>query len=702
MSEKKKLKIAFLWHMHQPFYFDPQRNEFAMPWVRLHALKDYLDMPLMAAEHDIKATFNLVPSLLDQIELYCNGYTDRHQYLSRIPPMELTYDQKKEILLTFFSAHYPTMIEPYTRYRQLYRKYESCGTDIRLAVNIFSSTEIRDLQVWSNLVWIDPMFREDPPVSHLIRKERDFTEGDKAALLDFQIELMKKIIPAYQDLNEKGNIEVSFTPYYHPILPLLIDNECAREAINDIVLPENHFKHPEDARWHIKESIKKYSDVFGGKLRGMWPSEGSVSEEMLKIIAEYDLKWIATDEAILQQSFLKSGKDSRSVSACHPFSFDIAPDVLVFFRNHALSDKIGFVYSDWDAEKAVSDFIKNICSLKTPPDGVIPIILDGENAWEYFPDDGIRFLRLLYRTLNDDERIEIITLDEAAETLQPIKVSRLFAGSWINHNFRIWIGHKEDNCAWDLLYNARKTLTEYEKNNPGVDPEKIQKAWKQIYIAEGSDWCWWYGDDHLGSHNKEFDKLYRLHIAAVYRILGLEVPSEVLKPIHQREIDTFTSQPESLITPEIDGFLTHYYEWSGAGNYDCWKVGGAMHRVEVIAKSIYFAYDYESFYIRLDFAKDIDLIEKGNFKAVIDFVGKGKKEIKLEPTFQQTGEGFIYSFRKILEIGFPRKAILENGYGELEFNILLYSGSGLLEKWPIDEPIKVVLPEKDKEIFWQV
>ncbi|MCX6827037.1 MAG: glycoside hydrolase family 57 protein, partial [candidate division Zixibacteria bacterium] len=584
MPENYKLKVAILWHMHQPFYLNPENNRLVMPWVRLHGLKDYLDMPLLAAEYDnLKVTFNLVPSLLDQIQMYCDGYLDRHLELSRIPARLLTPDEKKEILATFFTGYPVNMIDAYTRYRQLYRKKEGCGSNMNLAADIFSTAEWRDIQVWSNLVWIDPLFRREEPFHGYFEKGRDYSEEEKQQLLDGQISLLKRIIPTYQELYRQRKIDVSFTPYYHPILPLLIDTESAKEALSGIDLPANRFCYPEDARWQIQQSIEKFRLLFGQNPVGMWPSEGSVSEETLKIISEAGIKWVATDQDILYQSLLKSGLDSKKFSPHGVYICNSAPNLRLFFRDRGLSDKIGFVYSSWDSEKAVNDFIQSLKKIREFLVGnldnvIVPIILDGENAWEYYPKDGTDFLKKLYLALSSDDQLETVFLSDVANAMEPTRLPALMAGSWINHNFRVWIGHSEDNAAWDTLFAARKTLVEYQKNNPGTDPQKLEKAWKQIYIAEGSDWCWWYGDDHQSANSDQFDLLFRTHISAVYTAIGLNPPTSLLKPLHYEKEESYLTLPESLITPKLDGLLTHYYEWSGAGHYDCRRIGGVDRR----------------------------------------------------------------------------------------------------------------------------
>ena len=694
--------------MHQPIYCEPNARRLAMPWVRLHALKDYLDMPLHAAAYEnIRVTFNLVPSLIDQLELYLDGGTDRHLELSRKRAEDLPDDEKLEILETFFSANPTQMIEPFNRYRTLYRKYMRDINHKKTLPALFSSSEIRDLQVWSNLVWIDPLFREEEPVRTLFARKKDYTEEEKNSLLDWQLEFMKRIIPTYRNLLQQGKIDVSFTPYYHPILPLLCNIESAREALPSIKLPRESFVHPEDAEKQIVMAQDKYRELFGRPLVGMWPSEGSVSEEVLRLMMKLGVNWTATDEEILYHSLLKSNLP-REHNPLHAV-YDYGPGMKMLFRDHNLSDRIGFVYSGWSADKAVADFVEYIKNLRNLlrdrlDEVVVPVILDGENAWEFFPNDGTEFLKLFYRTLNDDPEIETVTFTEAAEKLPSRQLPAVLAGSWINHNFRIWIGHHEDNSAWDLLSRARKMLVNFQTENPGCDPEKIKTAWKQIYIAEGSDWCWWYGDEHQGMHNDEFDRIFRQHLAAVYGALGREVPGELHKPIHGAESTSFTILPYDMVTAQIDGRVTHFYEWAGSGYFDCLKAGGAMHRVERYISGIHFAYDHNQFYIRLDFCnkKNIELLK--DMKIVLAFFLS--KPLVLE--FKAGADGFKgeisgryqYALEEMFELAVDRSFIWPESYGLMSFNVTLYEGDRILESWPENDPIQFEIPEKNKEIFW--
>ena len=460
------LKVAFLWHMHQPYYRDPATGKMFLPWVRLHSLKDYYDLPARAGSFDrLKMTFNLVPSLIEQIDLYCRQQTsDRHLDLTRKPTNLLTRREKTEIFKIFFTAHPDTMIEPYGRYSRLYRKLKDCNMDAELAARTSSAEEIRDLVVWSNLVWIDPIFRRQSPFKELWEKAEKFTEEDKNLLVEAQFKIMTGIIPAYKSLLEAGKIEISFTPYFHPILPLLCDTDAARESLPGITLPKNRFCYPEDAEKQVALAVEMYREKFGRDLTGMWPSEGSISEQMAPILVRHGIQWMASDEQVLYGSMTKSGMSTDKASPHGVYQHPTENgSIKIFFRDHALSDRIGFVYSGWDEEKAADDFINQLHNLRQTlgdrvENAVVPVILDGENCWEYYRNDGDAFLNLLFEKLNRDEQIETVTMGEACRSLPSVGLKNIQAGSWINHNFRIWIGHAEDNIAWDILWEARRTL----------------------------------------------------------------------------------------------------------------------------------------------------------------------------------------------------------------------------------------------------
>ncbi|MEW6049640.1 MAG: glycoside hydrolase family 57 protein [Candidatus Zixiibacteriota bacterium] len=708
MTTSAPIKVAILWHMHQPNYREPGSDRLAMPWVRFHALKDYLDMPLLAAEFpNVKTTFNLVPSLLDQLELYQNGGVDRHLELSRLKPEDLNPSLKLEILDSFFSAFPENMIKPYSRYWELYNKARRSDGQKNILPALFSSVEMRDLQVWSNLVWIDPMFRQEEPLKTLFEKKKQFTEAEKEALLQWEIEYLHRIIPTYKRLMNEGRIEISFTPYYHPILPLLCDTNSALEASPGMRLPDKRFQHPEDADKQVAMAVDKFRALFGREMTGMWPSEGSVSEQVLDILHSRGIQWAASDEEILHHSLTKGGQTKISSPPHHVYEY--RNGLRLFFRDHGLSDRIGFVYSGWKPERAVADFVNHLKLIRSAlanelKDAVVPVILDGENCWEYYPNDGVEFLTLFYQTLGEDPEIELVTMSEAATKVTPRPLRSLFAGSWINHNFRIWIGHPEDNQAWDLLTRTRDTLERFAVEHPDFDKSKIARAWNQVFIAEGSDWCWWYGDEHHSPDRDQFDKIFRRHLVAVYELLGLEIPIDLLKPIIGGSVETYTVLPEAMVTASIDGRISHFYEWTGAGQFDCLKAGGAMHRVDRLIQRVWFAYDREQFYIRLDFAdkKRLHLLTKP--KLLVHLFTPGP--LVMEVTGDKTGfsrgsaEAVKYACDDIMEIQISRPAIWPNGFGPLGFCVSLFEQEQRLEIWPEIEPIQLEIAEVNKETFW--
>ncbi|TET95440.1 MAG: hypothetical protein E3J26_02805, partial [Candidatus Zixiibacteriota bacterium] len=419
------------------------------------------------------------------------------------------------------------------------------------------------------------------------------------------------------------------------------------------------------------------------------------------------IKWAATDEEILYYSLKKSALKPAENSPHTVYEY--GPGLRLFFRDHALSDRIGFVYSGWEADKAAADFIGHLKNIRAAvidriENTVVPIIMDGENAWEYFPNDGHDFLKELYRRLNDDPEIQTVTMTEAAENVTPRQLPALYAGSWINHNFRIWIGHPEDNAAWGLLSKARKTLVQFEKDNPEYDRKKIAAAWRQIYIAEGSDWCWWYGDEHRGSDNEEFDRIFRRHLTAVYNYLGLDVPFEFLNPIYRSDMAPKATLPDMLLTPTIDGYHTHFYEWAGAGTFDCLAGGGAMHRVDRYISKIYFAYDHDRLYICLDFVSRGGLELIGQLSFLLTFFTPQTKLVRLHIDKDQTTGGeagkFRYCLGDVLEVAVERTFLWPDGYGPLGFTVTVLDGEENLETQPEGEPVKLDVYKQNKELFW--
>jgi len=587
--------------MHQPFYKDLVTGEYVLPWVRLHAIKDYYDMVAILDDFKcIKQTFNLVPSLLEQLEEYVNGNAmDRHLEVTLKNPGDLSFDDKVFMLQNFFMANWDTMVNPYKRYYELLLKRGRFVTlpDIKSVAKRFTDGELLDLQVWFNLTWFGNIYKsKDQVINGLIEKGKNFTVEDKAALMAKQREVMSKIIPKYKELSEKGQIELTVTPYYHPILPLLLDTNSAREAMHNIKLPQNRFRHPEDAKYQIEEAVKYAKKIFGKPPAGMWPSEGSVSQDIIPLVSNAGIRWIATDEEVLSKSLGREVSKGRTLSSAELFKpYVIEKDnckLDIIFRDHNLSDLVGFTYSKWDPRDAASDLIMHINNIRNslPDDGknyLVSIILDGENAWEYYKNNGWDFLCALYEKLSSEPNIRTVRVSDFLDENPPAdKLHHLFSGSWINHNFRVWIGHEEDNAAWDHLARARLAL----ENTHNMDP----LAWKELYIAEGSDWCWWYGDDHSSENDETFDMLFRKHLKNIYHLIGKPYPQNLDVPIKQRPAIRPIREPAYIVTPVLDGEITNYYEWLSAGYYDIGKLKGAMHQAETVIKGIYYGFDTHS------------------------------------------------------------------------------------------------------------
>jgi alpha-amylase/alpha-mannosidase (GH57 family) len=733
ISDSPVLSVAFLWHMHQPYYKDARTGQYKMPWVRLHGLKDYYDMAaVLDGFPQIRQTFNLVPSLIEQIEDYAhNRASDDHLALTERPAGELSDGEKEKILSGFFNCSLGTMIDPYPRFRELFRKRGEDLQDLGRKVRDFDLQDFLDLQVWSNLAWIDPIFRQDPFIRGLFTKGRDFTEEDKKGLLLKEREILAQILPKYRELQDRGQIEITFSPYFHPIMPLLCDTAVARLALPQIQLPEERFCHPEDAEDQIRQGLELCKKVFGKSPQGMWPSEGSVSEQIVPLAAKSGVKWIATDEEILFLSLLREkaarGKptpaDSRALYK--PYRITVEGEKLsILFRDHTLSDLIGFVYSKWDPEQAASDFIRRLHGIRESipreelANSVVSIILDGENCWEYYGNDGHDFLSALYTRLSEDKLIRTTTIsDFLSGSGKPQRLTHLFPGSWINHNFRIWIGHPEDNLAWDLLKKARDAVVAFEQKTQETDETKeiSRKAWKEIYIAEGSDWNWWYGDEHQGPGTEEFDRLFRSHLLYVYELIGQDPPEELYHPIKSQAVSTHFLPPTGYLRPTIDGKKSHYYEWQEAGFFDTLKAGGTMHQVSSLVSGIYFGSDENNIYFRVDTAVSAVEFDREGYGVTFELLQPPRYKISFkdrkasllkrmnESEWKLISSDLEFAFVKILELAVPITLLEFEEKKEIWFRLIGERQGKEMGKWPALDVIKFDLPsQKGEPIFWEV
>ena len=506
--------------MHQPYYKDILTNESEMPWVRLHGTKDYLDMlRILDKFPKIEQTINLVPSLLEQIEDYeQNKVKDKYLELSYKPTAKLTPEEKTFVLDNFFHINKERILSLFPRYFELYNK--------RSAEQEFSTQDILDLEVLFNLAWIDPSFREeDAQLRALTYKARFFSEEDKLIILNKQLEILKQIIPAYKKACSGERVEITVTPFYHPILPLLYSTNSAKDANPKALLPKIKFSHPQDAEDQINDAVKFYQSRFKKAPRGMWPSEESVSQEIIPLIAQAGIKWIVTDEEIIFKSLGRKKRDTDILYEPH-FVKNGRSSLNIVFRDRNLSDLIGFVYQGWKTETAVDDFmihLENISTAFKKKDVLVTIAMDGENAWEFYPNDGIDFLELLYSRLSESKIVKTTTISNYLKKF-PAKyeIKHLATGSWIYGEFGKWIGNPYKVKAWEWLATARKELEDAK-----IEEEKKALAWKQMYILEGSDWFWWYGEDPHGG----FDKLFRRHLSNFYKLIGKAEPDYLAAPL---------------------------------------------------------------------------------------------------------------------------------------------------------------------------
>lgn len=733
MASDQPLAVAFLWHMHQPDYREPQTGAAVLPWVRLHATKDYLDMLLWLERFPtLSLTFNFTPCLLEQIRAYASGtFSDLHFELSRKSPAELTRPEKLQALDFFFQLPLETMVKPYRRFHQLWLAKNHFRHPEQALVH-FSPQEWLDLQVWANLTWIDPAFRTDPELSALFYKAENFTAADKHLVLQKQQEIIGQIIPTLKRLLATGRLEITFSPFNHPILPLLMDLENARESQPNAGLPALMFNWPEDAEAQISKACNLYENLFGQPLRGMWPSEGAVCQALIPLFAKHRIRWIATDEWIWHNSAKSESPILSEKTSAKPYG--TKPDlyqpwlaeqdgqqVALFFRDQILSDRIGFVYHAWEPDKAASDFIDHLHQLRkrlqhsSLKRAIVPIILDGENAWEYFPDDGNSFLESLYNQLTTAPLLRTTSFSAFLNNhSEPPKIKKLFAGSWVGHDFHIWIGEPHTNRAWDYLAQTRADLEHYcqnQVNNSNTAPE----AWRHLYVAEGSDWFWWYSSQHQGRPTALFDKLFRAHLMEVYRLIDQIAPVKLLEPIFSPDKAGETQRaPSQPIRPVIDGHLTHFYEWAGAGDYSCITSLPAMHRGQWLLSHIYYGFDEKTFYIRCDFNSGIMPEQIMNLYWQIEIweprrlrITNNRSRIELlKPLADLRWEAIlapdvIWQIGSIVEIALPLHLLDTPPSQEIAFSIALKDKAGLAEIWPQNTTIRVLIPREPQIVYWE-
>src|SRR6266487_4155099 len=678
----KRVHLVLLWHMHQPQYRDPESGRYVLPWTRLHALKDYWGMVEMLREFpDFHATFNIVPSLGMQLEEYASGNFNEPWFsLAFKNAEELTREDKAEIIARAFQLNQERLMSRWPRLVELHEWSRPAGGAQALVT--FTPRDWRDLQLLSQLAWMDESWLEkDDVVSRLASKGKDYSESDKSALKGKQIELIRMVLPAY--------------------------------------------RRPEDAREQLQRARRYHERVFESQPAGLWPSEGSVSDQALTLAAEEGFQWFGTDEGVLGRT-LNVGffRDSNGLPAnadrlYKPWRLQLGGNGITgLFRDHHLSDLIGFVYSRMDAKAAAADLHLRMRHLGESVQGnqplTISLFLDGENAWEYYPGNGREFLREFYRRIQNDQDFRALTASEAIAAAGEIPATTgIFPASWINANFDVWIGHSEDIAAWELLWDAREAYARAaearEKGSPDAPTETaLREAFESLLAAEGSDWCWWFGPEHSTANDAEFDALYRKHLTGIYLALGQVAPEELAKPIKRRPEHALKLAPAGVLKVKVDGRDTSYFEWLGAGLYSPERRGGSMHGRVFYLHELRYGFEEGRFCVRIDpFPEALGELEDPEFRITIGGADEVTIVVKLErghlKEFAVEKDRLCLlnpksvaevAFERVLEVAIEKDQINVEGQTKLKLGVALWHGGLPVDVLPAEGFLDVDLGEE--------
>jgi alpha-amylase/alpha-mannosidase (GH57 family) len=604
--------VTLLWHMHQPYYVNTLTKTAMMPWVRLHCVKGYLDMiDLVHRYPELRVNFNFTPVLVKQIiELKEKKVIDLWESWSRKAPELLTVEEKARILENFFKINWDNLIFPHPRYRQLLeirgRNYDL--TSLADSVKHFTDRDYRDLQTWYNLAWCGfSAEKRYPELKQFKQKGCDFTEEEKHRVLDIHHEILGSVLQIYREAQEQGQIEITTTPFFHPIMPLVYDTDIAKRSLPGRSMPER-FSAPDDVRAHLKLAQEQHEKVFGRKARGLWPSEGSVCPEIMPLLQEAGIEYFCTDEGVLFRSLQEDpawrGQMVDHLELFHAWDIHCQGAKLKsIYRERPLSDFIGFNAARNTAVGAADYLIhhlEHIAEISTHPHGALCLALDGENAWEAFPDGGEQFLSLFYERMLASLKFKTRRLGDYMDESNNLPVlTHLHSGSWINSDFDIWIGDAEENQAWEWVSKTREFLIK-ELATKSISQENKEQAWEEIYAAEGSDWFWWYGPDFQTDCDFLFDELFRTHLKNVYILLGVEPPKYLEIPICLGGSPLSAARPFSYIDPPIFEPTESYYDWLGAGVFDVKQQQTAMFQSDRVTQRIFYGFSQEKFFLRLD------------------------------------------------------------------------------------------------------
>lgn len=696
-----RLYVNLLWHHHQPLYYkDPVSGLYSRPWVRMHAMQSYYDMAAILRDHpEVRVTFNLTPVLLRQLDDYANGAKDIYWALAEKHPTELNESERQFVLERFFDANHENVIGRFPRYTELLERKQAIDTRTAAGRDAFSVQDYLDLQVLFNLAWFDPSFLDQEPLAALVAKGRDFAQEDKLVIFDEALRIIRGVVEVYRELQDAGQIEVITTPYAHPILPLIFSTQLAAEGDPTAELPAE-FYYPNDAVAHLERSVEVYRESFDRDPRGLWPAEGAVAQEIVKMVGDAGFQWMASGEQVLAPSlgldgFFRDSNDTVTNADALYRPYIVRPargePVTMVFRDLRLSDLIGFEYSGTPGRLATTDLLERLERIRlrlieeTGEDGgphLVSIILDGENPWENYRDGGREFLNSFYALIAESETLQTTTVPEFMEAFPDQRqISDLWPGSWASPDYSVWIGEREETRAWELLGEVRSFLALYDmRNRRQTTPEQLEAALDYMYLAEGSDWFWWYGTDKDSGNDQYFDRAYRELLANVFRALAEPVPDSVTIPIIPERAEPPARAPTGLFSPVVDGRIDQE-EWAPGGFYR--TSGDVQARSSATLEALRYGFDAERLHLSVQTSVPVSQALNG---ADLHLYLSHPGQVASHPFVDREGErseliGFDASMYVRVSRGGATlvRRTLESGWQEQELDALVALGNRSVE-----------------------
>ncbi len=628
--------LNLCWHFHQPYYLQPEAGILESSIITFRVLYNYYPMALLLKKTGARLTCNLTPSLILQIQKISNG-----EIVDGFQEMLVSETDDNDRIRVFLDELPPRIKERNDILRFLIKRFQS---------GEISKSEIFDLKMWMHLSCVHPfLLSEERFFSELYEKGIGFSKKDRDMVVACEKKIFSGVLALFRELFESGSIEISTTPGYHPIMPLVCDAAVASTTKTSLKIPDIDFRYPDDVRQHINMGLNLASSIFGRNIDGIWPAEGSISNQVLDILGEFNIGWVGADQQILSESM----EEISSVIYTWKDLF------VIFFRNHEFSDRIGFIYQSWDEANAAADIVKRIEEFSGNQEKILTIILDGENPWEWYRNEGKIFLNEFYLRALSNSNIKMITFSEAKNlNFNRKALSSIPAGSWMGLHFDNWIGKPDANRLWQILADARKTVQQYAGNSP-----LYESLMKLILMAECSDFFWWMSVPADKKTRAKFYSLFQLILSDIYKKAGLAVPENIMEEMPVSEIPR---EPVAFISPVIDGKITNFFEWSGACEIEIKHLWTAFQPFQLPVGKIAYGYDKENFYVR------IDIREKIFSSIIIEF--KGKKTFSFSGT-QAASEDIAID--ECIEIKIPwEKTGKTDGVGFLIR--LLFNGSEIV------------------------